>query len=396
MDLVSDIITYVRRIIKSPSNSTITDNLIIDYINRFYIHDIDMRVQLFDLKVTYQFQTTPGQINYNMPLYNVQIEPGAQNIASFPVYQGFLDPCYVNGIQVPFYTQKSAFMNTFPTFIQSLSNAEIGDGGSTYTINLPFFPAIPGHVDITGIIATGSTQDPPFNTTLLVNAAAPYSGNSVIPNTSVQSAVFFTASDVNGNNVIISDSGQFLSNSGDGDFYGLLMTPSGNPPYGIAPLSGGYSTTSNTINYNTGVANINFGVNIPSGNPIQSQCYFYNSGIPRGILFYNNTLTIMPPPNTQYLVSLEAYLSPAAFLSTSAAIPFGYMAEYIARGAARKILSDTGDVEQFQFYEPLFIEQERLVWKRSQRIFTATRTPSLFSENNSQGLGNSLGLGLGT
>ena len=28
------------------------------------------------------------------------------------------------------------------------------------------------------------------------------------------------------------------------------------------------------------------------------------------------------------------------------------MCEYIARGAARKILSDTGDIEQFQFYEP--------------------------------------------
>ena len=71
---------------------------------------------------------------------------------------------------------------------------------------------------------------------------------------------------------------------------------------------------------------------------------------------------------------MEAYLSPAAFLTTSDAIQFAYMSEYIARGAARKILADTGDVEQFQFYEPLFIEQEQLVWKRSQRQYTATRT----------------------
>ena len=56
------------------------------------------------------------------------------------------------------------------------------------------------------------------------------------------------------------------------------------------------------------------------------------------------------PPDNQYLVELEAYLSPAAFMSTSSALPYAYMAEYIARGAARKILSDTGDVEQFQFY----------------------------------------------
>jgi len=80
-------------------------------------------------------------------------------------------------------------------------------------------------------------------------------------------------------------------------------------------------------------------------------------------------------------------LSPAAFLNTTQAIPFGYMAEYIARGAARKILSDTGDMEQFQFYEPLFIEQERLVWKRSQRQFTSTRTESIYSQGFGQGAG---------
>lgn len=56
------------------------------------------------------------------------------------------------------------------------------------------------------------------------------------------------------------------------------------------------------------------------------------------------------------------------------------MAEYLARGAARKILSDTGDVDQFQFYEPLFREQELLVWKRSQRQWTATKTQTLYSQ----------------
>jgi hypothetical protein len=93
------------------------------------------------------------------------------------------------------------------------------------------------------------------------------------------------------------------------------------------------------------------------------------------------------------LVELEAYLTPAAFLDSAAAIPFGYMAEYIARGAARKILSDTGDVEQFMFYEPLFKEQEMLVWKRSQRQFTSTRTQTIFSAGQGQNSSNSIGMG---
>jgi hypothetical protein len=91
------------------------------------------------------------------------------------------------------------------------------------------------------------------------------------------------------------------------------------------------------------------------------------------------------PPDSQYLVQIDAYLSPAAFFNTENAIPFGYMAEYIARGAARKILSDTGDIEQFMFYEPLFKEQRLLVWKRSQRQFTSTRTQTVYSQGHNQG-----------
>ncbi len=181
--------------------------------------------------------------------------------------------------------------------------------------------------------------------------------------------------------------------------YGLLMVP-GPAPFGNQPLPGGailggYTTTKNTINYLTGVATgITFPVAIPVGEVINAQYYYFQTGLPRMILYYNNVITLRTPPDRQYLVELDAYLSPAAFLNTEAAIQFGYMAEYIARGAARKILSDTGDVEQFQFYEPLFLEQEILVWKRSQRQFTNDRTQTLYSQNASigqAGFGNNSG-----
>lgn len=348
--------------------------------------DVDARVQLFDLKTKYQFQTSPGVADYNMPLYDVQTEPGSQSIASFPVYQGFMQPCYVNGIQVPFYTQRDSFWNLWPNYLQFLNPATTGNGGSNYTLTLPFFPAIPGHVDITGIIATGSNQDPPRGTTI----------NTSIPSTSIYAAVFITAVDANGITRVVQDSGQFLSSNVN---YGLLMAP-GTAPFGYKALNGGYSTTLNTVNYATGAVNVTFtdpttgaAVNIPSGNNIEAQCYFYQQGLPRAILYYNNCITLRPPPNISYLVELNAYLTPAAFLSTGNAIPFGYMAEYIARGAARKILSDTGDIEQFQFYEPLFKEQETLVWKRSQRQFTATRTGTIFSDLQGQSNYNNIGQG---
>ena len=348
--------------------------------------DVDARIQIFDLKTKYQFQTTPGIDQYNMPLYNVQIEPGAQTIGMFPVYQGFMTSCYANGIQIPFYTQRESFLNLWPNYVQPLCESAVGNGTiGPYYIRLPYCPSLPGHVDMTGIIATGVNQDPPLVT----------NGNliPIIPTTSVFSGVYFTAKGANGQNIIVADTGQFLSNNTDNNLYGLLMVP-GNAPYGNTALPGGYSTILNTVNYTQGYAYVTFPEVVPDGTPIQVQSYFYEQGIPRAILFYNNCITLRPPPYTQYLIEMDAYLTPAAFLSSGSAIPFGYMAEYISRGAARKMLADTGDVEQFQFYEPLFKEQETLVWKRSQRQFTSTRTGTIFSDAQGQTNYNNIGQGL--
>jgi hypothetical protein len=343
--------------------------------------DVDARMQLFDLKKKYQFQTTPVVDRYNMPLYSVQTESGGQSIGMYPVYQGFLSPAYINGIQVPLQSQRSSFFSIWPNIVQNSVTGAIGDGtpgpytitfpispGNQTPINVPVNSILRGHIDMSGIIATGNNQDPPLVTAF----------NTTIPVTSVESAVYITALASDGTSIVAADSGQFLV--GDAN-YGLLMTP-GNAPFGNAALPGGYSTTSNTINYFTGVATLTFPVNIPSEVAISAEWFYFQTGLPRAILFYNNTLTLRSPPDRQYLVEMDAYLSPAAFLNTEEAIPFGYMAEYLARGAARKILSDTGDIEQFQFYEPLFKEQELLVWKRSQRQFTNDRTQTIYSQRN--------------
>lgn len=351
--------------------------------------DVDARMQLFDLKKKYQFMTQPAVDQYNMPLYSLQTEPGSQSIGMYPVYQGFLGPAYINGIAVHFETQKNIFFNAYPNIVQYMQQVGTGDGSTTnFNLTFPIIggqnPPNPplngilrGHVDTSGIIATGTNVDPPVGTTF----------NTLIPVTSVDAKVFITSIDNNGANIVVTDSGQFLSTDVN---YGLLMTP-GAAPFGNTALSGGYSTTLNTVSYLTGTANVTFATPPANGSPINVQAYYFQTGLPRGILFYNNTLTLRSPPNTQYLVELDAYLSPAAFLSTSDALQFGYMAEYIARGAARKILSDTGDIEQFQFYEPLFKEQELLVWKRSQRQWTATRSQTIYSQGmnwNQTGLNN--------
>jgi hypothetical protein len=355
--------------------------------------DVSARCQFFDLKTSYQFQTSPGVDKYNMPLYDVQTETAnySQNINFYPAYQEFLAPAYINGIPVQLHTQKHLFQNIWPNVTQYGQVVAVGNGtNGPYTISVPILPnnSLPvnppvnailrGHVDISGIIATGANIDPVLGTNLNLN----------IPSTSIYPAFYITSSDATGANIVVQDSGQFLTGNVN---YGLLMTP-GTSPFGYSALADGgsigvpYSTTQNTINYFTGVAtNVYFPASIPSGVNINVQYNFFQAGLPRSILYYNNTLTLRSPPDRQYLVELDAYLTPSAFLNTSAAVPFAYMSEYLARGAARKILSDTGDIEQFQFYEPLFQEQESLVWKRSQRQWTATRTETIYSQGVNQG-----------
>lgn len=382
MNLLDDVLTYMRRILKTPSNSSISTELLIDYANRFTM-EVQLRIQLFDFKTKYQFQTQPGVDQYNMPLYSIQTSPlgSTQNVYMYPVYQGFLGPAYVGGVQVHLETQKDIFFGHWPKIVQYNQVVAIGDGTvGPYSIQIPFgttfvTPANPpfnsilrGHVDVSGIIATGNNVDPPI-------ATATSTFIETIPTTSVDSAVFFTSIDDAGNNIVVADSGEFLDTNIN---LGLLMVP-GKAPYGNRELSGGYGVA-NTINYLTGQANIVFPVTIPQGNEINVQCYFYQTGLPREILFYNNVLTLRSPPARSYLVELDAYLTPAAYLASNQALSFGYMAEYLALGAARKILSDTGDADQLAFYEPRFIEQEQLVWKRSQRQWTATRTQTIYSQ----------------
>lgn len=390
LNLLSDIITYVRRLVKTPSNTALSDDLLIDYINRFWIMDVDARIQLFDLKTKYQFITQPGVDRYNMPLYNIQTEPGNQPINLYPVYQGFLGPCYINGVEVSFQTQKNIFFNTYPNVIQTGAIVGVGDGSAgPYTLTMPVLPNNPipvnppvnailrGHVDIRGVIATGINTDPP----IAIDATALTTLLTQIPTTSIDSAVFFTTSDSTGNNQVVMDSGIFLSTDVN---YGMLIQK-GNAPFGNSVLPGAYTTASNTINYFNGIANVTFPNPVPLGVNIQAQYLFFQTGLPRGMLYYNNTLTLRSPPSSQFLVELDAYLSPSAFLASAQAVPYGYMTEYIARGAARKLLADTGDWEQFDRYESLFLEQEQLVWKRSQRQWTSTRSQTIYSHGVNQG-----------
>lgn len=376
MNLLTDVLTYIRRIIKTPSNAVMTDNLLIDYVNRFCTCDLPARLQLFELKTKFNMLTAPLMDQYNIPYYPEQTAPGGVTIAPYPMYQMLMDPVCVDGVLTPFFTDRNSFVKVYPNFFFNEENDTVGDGGSTYSFSTVNNPIERAHIDVIGVNAYEQNEE-------------------CMPYASLDSGVYISAQDDNDNVITLQDVGPnyppalATGNANIGNL--MLQSVLQNTSATLASL-----TTAGTVNYSTGAISIDFSpTTIPSGNTIQVKYVSFSSGVPRIVCFYNNVIKVRPIPDDVYLLEFDAYLTPAAFLNSASALPFGYMAEYIARGAARKILSDTGDIEQFGFYEQLFKEQEMLVVRRTDRQRSISRTSTIFSDLTTQN-GYSTQTGQGT
>ena len=324
MNLLSDIISYVRRIIKTSSNQQVTDATIIDYINRFYQYDVPARVQLFELKTIFSFLTVPLVDQYNLPY--ITTTPGTNNVLQ---YQMIEQPCYCDGVEISLQSSRDLFFKAYPNnnFNEQLGQ---GDGVTTsFTFTTSFAPILRANIDV---------------------------------NSNLFPAVYIAALDINNNQMQLNDDGTFGVNANVGNLTG---------------------DGTGTVNYQDGTVSVTFNSAPQDGLAIQIKYVPFTAGPPRLSLVFDNIVTLRPVPDIAYLMQFDAYLTPSAFLSSGQSLAFGYMSEYLARGAARKMLSDTGDIEQFQFYEPFFREQEAMVLRRTNRQQSITRTPTIFSDLSS-------------
>lgn len=319
----SDIIIWVRRLIKANSDQSVSDTLIGDYINRFYIYDMPERIQLFELKRQYTFETIAHIFEYQMPYQN---------------YQMIEDPAYCDGIQLGRFQSNQQFYNVFPELVLNiqplLGNGTVGP----FTIQIARVPILRGHTDDLGNLL-------------------PY--------------VYINAFDTTGTQMYVVD-------DGNGN---LIQTDS---TFQLAPDGINLPVPVGTVNYLTGLAKWSFLDLTLDGSPINCMSSPYSAGTPRICLFFNNIIKLYPVPSRPHKIQFDAYITPAQFLNTADAVPFAYMSEYLARGAARKILSDSGDYDQFSFYETLFQEQECLVLRRSSRQFSTQRTSTIFNQMTGQ------------
>jgi hypothetical protein len=415
--MVSEIFLYARRILKQPNPEDISDSVLADYLSRFIVYDVPARVQLFDFKTQYTLELTPNIDQYNAP---VTILPGG---AVIPTYQTYITPAYIDGYQIVMQQSHDQWMKLFPNRVYNQYQQNGTGISGPYNISLYEPPVIQGHVDqnvqpslgisspitnitqatqavvtsvnsftpgqfvvISGVVGmtqlNGNTYQVVNSTgssfTLNVNSTgfgAYTSGGvaSITINVNNQglltSSVYVSAFDVNNNLNVAQD---LPINYTTGSMIQYDPLNPGNPPSIVG-----------TVNYLTGAITVTFLYQIPSTSQINSQSIPYSAGRPQAVFFFDNTFTMRPIPDKPYLFQIDAYYNPAAFLASSNAIPFRFMTEYFARGTARKILQDYGDVEQLQLYEPFFREQENFVLRKTYRQNSNTRVATVFQGQTS-------------
>jgi hypothetical protein len=141
-------------------------------------------------------------------------------------------------------------------------------------------------------------------------------------------------------------------------------------------------TVIGTVNYVTGQFYVNFGFGNLTPIAGQQMTLFvgqYTVGRPYSMLFWNNEFVIRPVPKYVHKIEIETYLTPVQFMSSTDNPTLNQWWQYIAIGAAIKVLEDRQDMEGLNNLVPLFDRQEALVLERQSNEEINQRNSTIFS-----------------
>jgi hypothetical protein len=368
---LQDIRQKVRRLTARPSDVQIKDDQIDDYINTFYLYDLPEDLQLMSNRVNYQFLTTANRAVYDLP----------NNL-----YLTGLPPVFIGGYQSYMTQSRENFYRINPSLNylqQEVANGGDGMGNASagpYSFILPNNP-----------IMCGWKRNPP----------GAYS-----------TSVYGTQSDVPANTmswmVLISGPGVPDATSGLTQSYSLIDDGQGNlfDPNDIDTVitpqaaSGSQSAiigSRGTINYITGAVQIfgngtgpsplsvGFAAPIADGASINAQYVPYVASRPMSVVFYQQQFNLYPIPDQAYTVSFEAYALPTVLLNDTDVPNMLEWGQVLAYGAADKIFTDNGDIENSMKFRPYLEEQLKLIQRRTIVQQTPERVATIYTEQTGSG-----------
>lgn len=334
LSTLQNIRTKIRRLTGRPSKQQITNDQINEYINTFYQCDFPEHLRVFSNNGTFKFITIPNVDQYNMlsktpatPKFNeLIVDFSGSPVQAQDVYYNLEPPVYINGYKTSYSQSREQFFLMYP----ALGNIDISKKGNgtpgPYEFDISSSPILQNSVTI-------GTIDSTNNTIRVIDKPETRSTGSWL-----------------------------ISNSE------------------IAPTG--------SIDYLTGAVSITFINDIPIGKEITVTSTPYQANRPHSVLFFNNMVTVRPVPDKPYPVEFNAFLTPTALLSDTQNPIIKQWWQYLAYGAAKKILEDSQDMEGVEKIMGAFKEQESLVLNRHIVQQTNERTATIYTEMSSFSYGN--------
>lgn len=142
-----------------------------------------------------------------------------------------------------------------------------------------------------------------------------------------------------------------------------------------------------TIDYVTGEYDLEFTSAPKDGESVYSSTIPYTANKPTSVLYFNDEFTLRPVPDRPYRVEVTVMQRPTELLTADQTPDLAQWWQYIALGAARKILQDRMDTEALSLLEPSFKEQQLLVL-RSTTIMQQTQQQVSTIYNSNLNLNN--------
>jgi hypothetical protein len=337
--------TKVRRLTRSPSVNQLSDGDLNQYINTFVTYDFPEHLRLFNLRTTFTFYTQPYVDAYPTNLNPISDEEIIYPLQNFDnLYLTVHPPVYIAGYQALYLESRDQLFGIYPKL--NLINS-IGTTGNGVTTR--FTGVINTQQQATTIAGLQQT------TTLL------------------QNQVLFSSIDSNFNGLGLVDYPLYPTYQQPS--MGALGLP-GQPPSNL--LDSPYGS----INYVTGEYVIDFPTAPGAGQNINFQVVPVQPTLPQTMCYFDSHIILRPVPDQVYRVQMEVYQRPTELLATNQSPQLEEWWQYIAYGAAKKILEDRMDMDTVQLIMPEFKKQEMLVQRRTIVQYTSQRAATIYTEDN--------------
>jgi hypothetical protein len=326
---LANIQTKVRRLTRSPSEAQLTTTQLNEYINTFVVYDFPEHLRTFNLRTQFSFYCNPFQDTYPT---DTSVIPTTNPLYDFQnKYLTVHPPFYIAGFQSLFTQSQEHFYSIYPK-IESIQLITQGDGVTT---------------TYSGTINNLNNPLPPLSTAL----------TPILPNN-----VLFSSVDTNNMGLALYD---VPHNPSDGQ--GTLFDANTQLPQGV-------------INYITGAYSLTFPTAPQAGANINSQVVFYQPSLPQAVLYYANTFYLRPVPDQPYKINFEVYQAPVDLLASDSVPELDEWWQFIALGAARKVLQDRLDMDSVALIDPEYQAQMDLVNRRSIVQYTNERPATIYSQ----------------